>query len=59
VIGPALAMTLVGCLFARCVGRAPYRELEWREWRHAIWWSIVPNTLLLSTAWMLIVNTEL
>lgn len=53
-LAPALLMALVGYGFGRRLGRAPYSELEWREWRHAFWWSVVPNLLLLSTAWVII-----
>jgi hypothetical protein len=58
-LAPALLMALVGYAFRRRLGRAPYSELEWREWRHAFGWSIVPNALLLSTAWVIISNAQL
>jgi hypothetical protein len=51
---PAAIMALIGYLFGRYVGRASYPELNWREWRHAFGWSIVPNALLLSTAWLIL-----
>jgi hypothetical protein len=54
---PAALLVLVGCVFSRYLGRAPYPELEWREWRHAFGWSLVPNGLLLSTVWI-ILNAE-
>jgi hypothetical protein len=51
---PAALMVLIGCVFGRYIGRAPYAELEWREWRHAFGWSLVPNGLLLSTVWIIL-----
>lgn len=51
---PALLMVLVGYGVGRYAGRARYAELNWREWRHAIWWSVVPNALLLSTVWVVL-----
>jgi hypothetical protein len=51
---PALFMAAVGWLFAKVCGRAPYRELERREWWHAFWWSLMPNALLLVTVWVML-----
>ena len=51
---PALLMALVGWAIARYAGRAPYAELERREWWHGFWWSFVPNALLLVTVWVMI-----
>jgi hypothetical protein len=55
---PAITLALAGWMVGRVVGSAPYRELEWREWRHACGWALVPNALVLSTAWI-ILNAEL
>lgn len=51
---PALVMALIGWAIARAAGRAPYRELERREWFHAFWWSIFPNAMLLLTVWVML-----
>lgn len=51
---PALAMALVGWWIARMAGRAPYAQLERREWWHAFWWSIFPNIMLFVTVWVMI-----
>jgi hypothetical protein len=53
-IVPALFMAAIGWVFAKLTGRAPYRELERREWWHAFWWSLVPNALLLATVWVML-----
>lgn len=55
---PAVVLALAGWIVGRLTGRAPYRELEWREWRHACGWALVPNALVLSTAWIML-NVEL
>jgi hypothetical protein len=55
---PAIAMAAIGWLFARYVGRAPYLELERREWWHALWWSFVPNALLFVTVWLMVLETS-
>src|SRR5215208_6658430 len=43
---PAVALTAIGRAFARIAGRAPYIELQRREWWHACWWSLVPIAML-------------
>jgi hypothetical protein len=53
-IVPALVMAVIGWLFARFAGRAPYAELERREWWHAFWWTLTPNALLLVTVWVML-----
>jgi hypothetical protein len=57
-IVPALLMVLGGWAWGRITGRAPYRELELREWRHAFGWCIVPNTMLLATTWLILNGTS-
>ena len=44
---PAAIVALGGVAVERWAGSAPSRALRRREWRHAFWWSIVPNLLLL------------
>jgi hypothetical protein len=44
----------MGWLFAKMTGRAPSPALERREWWHAVWWSLVPNALLLATVWVML-----
>jgi len=51
---PALVLAAIGWLFARVAGRAPYAALEGREWRHAVWWSIVPNAMLFLSVWVML-----
>jgi len=41
---------------ARLAGPAP-TPVERREWRQAVWWSAVPNLLLLGTALLLVAGT--
>jgi hypothetical protein len=54
----ALAIEAVAILFVRWTGRAPRPGLERREWRHAFWWSAVPNALLLATVYIMIESTR-
>ena len=51
---PALALAITGFAIGRATGAAPERALEKREWWHAFWWSVVPNALLFSAAWVMI-----
>ncbi|MGE0450648.1 MAG: hypothetical protein AB7Q29_13835 [Vicinamibacterales bacterium] len=53
-VAPALLMAGVGWIIGRYAGRAPYRTLDRREWRHALWWSLLPNVLLLATVWLML-----
>lgn len=52
-IVPALLMAAAACAIARYAGRAPHATLERREWWHALWWSLLPNALLLGTVWLM------
>jgi hypothetical protein len=56
VAGALPALALVG--LARWLGRlsqpTPNAREDRREWRHAFWWSLVPNVMLLITAWLMI-----
>lgn len=40
----------------RWTGRAPNQTLERREWRHAFWWSLVPNAMLWATVYLMIAS---
>lgn len=53
-IVPAVLLGLTGFVIGRATGRAPDQTLERREWWHAFWWSVVPNALLFSAAWVMI-----
>lgn len=51
---PAAIIASIGIGIARWAGRAPDKYLHRREWRHAFWWSLVPNALLLISVWVMI-----
>jgi hypothetical protein len=51
---PAVLLGLTGFAIGRATGRAPDPRLERSEWWQAFWWSVVPNALLLSAAWVMI-----
>ena len=54
----ALIIEAVAMLMVRWVGRAPRPGLERREWKHAFWWSAVPNAMLLATVYLMIEATR-
>jgi hypothetical protein len=49
-----LALEAVAMIVVRFTGGAPLRVLQREEWRHAFWWSLVPNVLLLATAYLMV-----
>jgi hypothetical protein len=53
-----LLIEIAARALVRWCGSAPERNLEFREWHHAFWWSVVPNLLLLGTAYLMIVGAE-
>jgi hypothetical protein len=55
---PALVLGAIGWTFARVAGRAPYVELQRREWWHACWWSLVPVAMLLVTVWLIVQEAQ-
>lgn len=55
---PAVALAAIGWAFARVAGRAPYIELQRREWWHACWWSLIPIAMLLATVWLIVRETQ-
>ena len=54
----AVLIETAAILFVRWTGRAPRPGLERREWKHAFWWSVVPNALLLLTVYVMIEATR-
>lgn len=54
--GSTLAIEITARWLVRWCGTAPERRLEFREWHHAFWWSVVPNLLLLGTAYLMILG---
>jgi len=51
---PALLMACLGLIINRWTGPAPDAALQRREWWHAVWWSAVPNLMLLVTVWVML-----
>jgi hypothetical protein len=54
----ALVLEGIAILLVRWTGRAPRPGLERREWKHAFWWAVVPNALLLVTVYVMIEATR-
>jgi hypothetical protein len=51
---PAIALALLARSFGKLTGTAPSALQEKNEWRHAFWWALFPNLILLATAYLLI-----
>ena len=51
---PAGLIALLGKTINLLAGPAPDNAMEWREWIHAVLWSVVPTVLLLGTVWVMI-----
>jgi hypothetical protein len=54
---PALLLAGLAMAMRRATGCGGARA-ERVEWRHAFWWSLMPNVLLLLTVWVLIRSTR-
>lgn len=50
----AVLLATGGWAVARFAGRASHAALDRREWRHAFWWSLLPNLLLFATVWVMV-----
>ena len=53
---PAAAVELMAVLLDRWMVTAPGRADPRREWHHALWWTLVPNILLLGTAYLMTIE---
>ena len=51
---PAIALALLARSFGKFTGGAPSALQEKIEWRHAFWWALFPNVILLATAYLVI-----
>jgi hypothetical protein len=48
-----LVLESVALCVVKLTGAAPLRILQREEWRHAFWWSLIPNVLLLTSAYLM------
>ena len=55
---PAAAVELMAVLLDRWMVTAPGRADPRREWHHAFWWTLVPNLLLLGTAYLMTIEGQ-
>ena len=53
---PALFVELLGIGVATLIARVPGVGDTRREWWHAFWWTIVPNILVIGTAYLIILE---
>jgi hypothetical protein len=49
-------LEVVALCVVKFTGAAPLRIVQREEWRHAFWWSFIPNVLLLATAYLMIAS---
>jgi hypothetical protein len=55
---PTLAIEGMAIALAISIGTVPGSADPRREWLHAFWWMIVPNLLLLGTAYLMILEAN-
>jgi hypothetical protein len=55
---PAVAIELMALALAKSISRVPGSAASRGEWRHAFWWTVVPNLLLLGTAYLMILEAN-
>ncbi|OFW31537.1 MAG: hypothetical protein A3H97_03395 [Acidobacteria bacterium RIFCSPLOWO2_02_FULL_65_29] len=55
---PAALVELMAAWLARWMVTAPGWADPRREWHHAFWWTLVPNILLLGTAYLMTVEGQ-
>ncbi len=53
---PAIVVELCAIWLARWMITAPGIADPRREWHHAFWWTLVPNLMLLGTAYLMILD---
>lgn len=53
---PALAIEVTAIALAKLISMVPGPEDSRREWRDAFWWALVPNLLLLGTAYLMLLE---
>jgi len=55
---PTLAIEGMAVALAMWISTVPGSGESRREWHHAFWWTIVPNLLLLGTAYLMILEAN-
>ena len=53
---PALLVEMLAFWLASLIARVKGSGDARREWLHAFWWTLVPNLLLLGTAYLMIAS---
>lgn len=53
---PTVAIEGMAIALAISIGTVPGSADSRREWLHAFWWTVVPNLLLLGTAYLMILE---
>jgi hypothetical protein len=55
---PAVAIEVMALALAKAISMVPGSADPSGEWRHAFWWTVVPNLLLLATAYLMILEAN-
>ena len=55
---PALLVEVMAFWLASLIARVPGSGDRRREWLHALWWTLIPNLLLLGTAYLMILASR-
>jgi hypothetical protein len=53
---PVVLVELCAVMLARWMVTAPGIAAPSREWHHAFWWTLVPNLMLVGTAYLMILE---
>jgi hypothetical protein len=57
-IFPAALLELMAIWLGSAIGRVSRSSDPKREWLHAFWWTLVPNLLVLGTAYLMILEAN-
>ena len=57
-IFPAALVELVAIWLGSIISRVPGSGDPRREWQHAFWWTLVPNLLVLGTAYLMMLEAN-
>jgi hypothetical protein len=53
---PALIIEVCALATVALIGRAPTRDLEWREWVYSFVWALFPNLMVLYTVHLMVLG---
>lgn len=53
---PALAIEAIALFSIALIGRAPTKQIEWREWFYSFIWALFPNVMVLYTVHLIVLG---